>query len=130
MKAEYGRAPDQVVKMRILMNNQNPSKSSFLKPNGFKSSAEEYTYFYETVSPYAFQCPDGEVRVIDAINYYWECLSIIESSLGVTDKELANSAFSLVNSIQNCDDTFDHVFGETILIEIEDYMEIHRSSKD
>jgi len=127
MDKKYGEAPDQLTKLRILVNNPNASGASFLKPEGFKSSAKEYVFFYETKSPYGFKCPDGQIRIVEAINYYWECLGIINKSLGVTDIEIAESALTLANTIDCTDGSFDKVFKDSILLEIEDKMEIFRN---
>ena len=117
-----------MTKMRIILNNPKPSQSSYLKPDGFASPAEEYAFFYESRSPYGFECPDGTVRIVQAINYYWECLGIIRHDLGITDAQIAAQAFSMARSIDCNDETFDKVFAESVLIEIEDQMEVCRRS--
>lgn len=127
MDKEYGAPPDQLTKLRILVNNPNASGASFLKPKGFESSAKEYVFFYETMSPYGFVCPDGRVRIVEAINYYWECLGFIKKSLGITDIEIAKNALSLANTIDCSDSSFDKVFKDSVLMEIEDKMEIYRN---
>ena len=129
MEWKIGEPPSQFDKVCILLNNPTPSRSSYLRAEGFRTSVEEYEFFYETKSAYGFECPDETVRYVEAVNYHWECLAIIRREFSLTDREIAAHAFTIARSVNCTDKDFASVFSESILIEIEDFMEKYRRRK-
>src|ERR1035437_9863061 len=113
----------QFQRLIILTKNSKPSEHTFLKPEGFKTAEEEYKFFYETESSFFLECPDGEIRSVKALNYYWEALCIIEKILGVTAKQIAKEAWDLNSLIDPKESEFYNEFRSALINQIEDYME-------
>ena len=120
---------DNVHKLSLLTKLPNPSKSTYLRRKGFATADDEYEFFFNTESDFVFEFPDNKIRSIQAYNYYWEAMYILEAEFDLPKDKVISDVWDLhTKSFKNGD--FDEELKNTLIYYIEDNMEEYRRKND